>query len=709
MKKIILLIVILSSLGLVSQNPSMTRDALYYTTQQINDPNTTGGNIYAFGQKVKVFGNTMLVSAYQNNIVYIYEKANSIWVLNQTLTPSFFSDGFGHSFDLSINENLLVIQSNSHVFIFEKQGGLWQEVYQSSVNGGSSPGQGNSVAISEPFFDTGVRIAVGACNYNFFRGAVSILRPTGGSWIEDVDNVLLNDLGQPFDKYGESLAWSGQTLFVGVRGANNFSGSVGQIAIGTNGPANVLPNIPAPNSQVDDEFGFNLIANENKLIVASKGKVFIYNIGSISPSQELTPETSDIPNYFGQSLSFTSSGFAVSSFNNTHNSVYVYSSTGNNNSSLLDIISLSDYGTAPIAPSLNSLGMTRFFGTDGDNINWVVQYLENGEIKRSILKLNRAQNLTQTDLNRLSSFYSATDGNNWFNNSNWTTNLQPRRWHGLRTDVVNGAEEITEILLANNNLDGQIPSSFDLFNEITTLDIKGNSLFGNLPDLSNNSNLQSVAIQNNNYQFEDINLVLSDYQQIIQNNFTYSPQLTTDTAQNIISAVGSNISISVAQYEENVQSSDRDFQNSNQNNQFQWFKDNAVISGANSPTYDIINAQESDSGIYNCEITNPIIPNLTILSAPVALTIDPDLGILDNEKLDLLIYPNPVFNWINIKLGNSIDNGRLSIHDLYGKIINQLDISGDTYILNVENISSGVYIITLEHNETIHKQKFIKE
>ena len=100
---------------------------------------------------------------------------------------------------------------------------------------------------------------------------------------------------------------------------------------------------------------------------------------------------------------------------------------------------------------------------------------------------------------------------------------------------------------------------------------------------------------------------------------------------------------------------------------------------------------------------------MTILSAPVALTIDPDLGILDNEKLDLLIYPNPVFNWINIKLGNSIDNGRLSIHDLYGKIINQLDISGDTYILNVENISSGVYIITLEHNETIHKQKFIKE
>ncbi|UAB80390.1 T9SS type A sorting domain-containing protein [Marixanthomonas sp. SCSIO 43207] len=711
MKKLIILFLIFTASEIASQTPAMTRDALYYTTQQIDDPNTSGNNLDGFGHKIKVVDDTMLITAQQDSKVYVYNRINGNWTLSQTITPSFAVSGFGHSIDFSLTENLMVIQSNSHVFIFENQAGIWEETYFSIVVGGCGGGFGESVAIGKPFSsNNGVRIAVGACNYNNSRGGVSILRRTATGWVEDIDNAFLNEFGQPNELFGAGLAWSGQNLLVSATGSNSNTGRILQLTISENGPGNNnLPDIIPPNLEPGDLFGANLIASNNELIVASKGKVFVYLRNSMgfypsNPNQELIPETNAISNLFGQSLSYTSSGFAALSYNGTHIGIYVYSSTNGSNYDLMDIITSSSTGTAPITPNLNGLYLGNSFGVDGDTINPLFLYVENGASKRVVLKLNRAEVIQQTDLNILSSFYSNTNGDNWVNNANWTSNLQPRKWHGVRTGVINGAEVITGIFLANNNLEGEIPISFNNLSSNTMLIVDGNSLFGNIPNFSGNANLEAVLIRNNNYQFEDINVVLSDYLQVIPNNFLYSPQFTTDPPQDIVTGIGSNITLSMTQY-----AADDRQGSSSLNNQFQWFKDGSSIQDANDPTYDIVNAQESDSGVYFCRITNPLIPDLIIERKPISIFIDPELNVNDNNVSQLKIYPNPAKNWINVKLAQKLENSILNIYDLNGRLISKQKVNGDTFILNIEDYSSGIYIISLSNKDRILEQRFIKE
>ena len=86
---------------------------------------------------------------------------------------------------------------------------------------------------------------------------------------------------------------------------------------------------------------------------------------------------------------------------------------------------------------------------------------------------------------------------------------------------------------------------------------------------------------------------------------------------------------------------------------------------------------------------------------------DIDAGIFD-AKADFTytMYPNPVFNTLTI---SDIDDvNRIEIFDVSGKIVKSIEVSTEKVSMNLSELNSGVYIISLHNESGIQTTKFIK-
>ena len=260
-------------------------------------------------------------------------------------------------------------------------------------------------------------------------------------------------------------------------------------------------------------------------------------------------------------------------------------------------------------------------------------------------------------------------------------------------DLVN----LTNLSMADNNFEGTLPSSISNILNLTSIDISTNKFEGTIPFNAPNAN---IFTENNYYDFSDLEPF------IVANNYSflrYSPQRTPDLPEDLIVPTDQDLTFTVDDANIN-----RDSQNTAMNNEYQWFKDDIAISGANANSYAIINSQESDSGIYHCEITNTIVADLVIVRADITLTVDDNLSTIESEINDFKIHPNPVNNWLTIDLGNQT-NANVTLFDVNGKLIQKHDITSNIHVLDVSKLQSGLYLITINSEEKTTTKRFIKQ
>ena len=93
----------------------------------------------------------------------------------------------------------------------------------------------------------------------------------------------------------------------------------------------------------------------------------------------------------------------------------------------------------------------------------------------------------------LVALYEATDGANWKDSDNWDTSEPLSTWYGVTT---NEEGNVTELLLPNNKLRGQIPDLSALAS-LTTLSLGSNFLNGPVPDLRAITGLSVVDLSFN--------------------------------------------------------------------------------------------------------------------------------------------------------------------------------------------------------------------
>ncbi len=89
--------------------------------------------------------------------------------------------------------------------------------------------------------------------------------------------------------------------------------------------------------------------------------------------------------------------------------------------------------------------------------------------------------LTASDDNdraALTALYHATDGDEWYDNTNWLSDAPLDEWYGLTTDEDGG---VTRLHLEQNNLEGEIPPELGNLANLQTLNLGNNDLSGELP------------------------------------------------------------------------------------------------------------------------------------------------------------------------------------------------------------------------------------
>ena len=95
----------------------------------------------------------------------------------------------------------------------------------------------------------------------------------------------------------------------------------------------------------------------------------------------------------------------------------------------------------------------------------------------------------------LVALYNATNGYNWYHNTNWLSDKPLGEWHGVET---NAQGRVTKLILENNQLSGPIPSSLGNLSNLETLYLHENQLSGPIPpELGNLSNLGGLSLENN--------------------------------------------------------------------------------------------------------------------------------------------------------------------------------------------------------------------
>ena len=93
------------------------------------------------------------------------------------------------------------------------------------------------------------------------------------------------------------------------------------------------------------------------------------------------------------------------------------------------------------------------------------------------------------------SLYRATDGPNWNENANWLSERPISHWDGVR---VNGQGRVTELILRDNGLNGEIPADIGRLSELNKVVLSGNQLAGEIPsEFGAPSNLNRLDLSQN--------------------------------------------------------------------------------------------------------------------------------------------------------------------------------------------------------------------
>ena len=186
---------------------------------------------------------------------------------------------------------------------------------------------------------------------------------------------------------------------------------------------------------------------------------------------------------------------------------------------------------------------------------------------------------------------------------------------------------LTALNLCTNQLNGSVPAELENLTNIADLWLYSNQLTG-LPDLSTLTALSTLLVENNRLTFEDLEPNMG----VASNSFTYAPQDSVGTGQDTVLVYGASLVLSV--------------EVGGTVNQYQWTKDGVDVPGATDDTLSITSVVFADSGSYVLRVTNTIVPDLTLYSRPVKLSIATSLE-TDSLALVALYDSTDGANWTN--------------------------------------------------------------
>ncbi|HRU63935.1 MAG TPA: T9SS type A sorting domain-containing protein, partial [Paludibacteraceae bacterium] len=81
---------------------------------------------------------------------------------------------------------------------------------------------------------------------------------------------------------------------------------------------------------------------------------------------------------------------------------------------------------------------------------------------------------------------------------------------------------------------------------------------------------------------------------------------------------------------------------------------------------------------------------------------------LEKEKTEILLYPNPVNNYLKIESKNETLK-MVTIYDLRGSMVRSERISGISAEISTDNLPAGNYIIKVQTENRVITKRIIKQ
>ena len=256
------------------------------------------------------------------------------------------------------------------------------------------------------------------------------------------------------------------------------------------------------------------------------------------------------------------------------------------------------------------------------------------------------ESLKTQDSLALVEIYNALAGTNWTDNSGWLSS-DVSSWLGVTVEN----KRIRALDLPGNNLSGAFPDLSDGLEVLADLNLAGNQISG-FNSRSTLTGLEQVDLSNNALSFGD----LENFSSVTTS--TLGPQADVLTATAVLQELGSNYTV------------DRTISGSQ--NIYRWFKDDSFFQEAGSTISVSVNSFE-DEATYYAEVTNSLVPNVVLKTAPLALRVSS----LERDSLALLSIFEAASgtNWTNganwpentdisTWQGVTVENNRVSELDL---------------------------------------------
>ncbi|SFT11914.1 Por secretion system C-terminal sorting domain-containing protein [Zhouia amylolytica] len=173
---------------------------------------------------------------------------------------------------------------------------------------------------------------------------------------------------------------------------------------------------------------------------------------------------------------------------------------------------------------------------------------------------------------------------------------------GTLPDVFDKIPNLSYITLSGSTISGPIPPTFSSLLKLRTLFAPGNNLSGLIPKI-NSPLIESITVSNNNFVFDDFSEVLGT-----SASFSYEGQARIGEEKSLQLDEGASINLTISE------TSDPD-------NVYQWRKNGVNIEGATNSELAFASITTSDTGIYDCIITNPNYPKLTLTNRSTTIKV----------------------------------------------------------------------------------------
>jgi hypothetical protein len=131
----------------------------------------------------------------------------------------------------------------------------------------------------------------------------------------------------------------------------------------------------------------------------------------------------------------------------------------------------------------------------------------------------------------------------------------------------------------------------------------------------------------------------------------------------------------------------------------QWYHNNTMITDAINQSY-----SPTKQGVYSVKVTLSGCSSEQSETVAVIVT-----GDIPASTSGIQIYPNPVSTTLILK-GNVNSTNEFEIADLLGRVVKFKGIkSGDEYLIDIRDLSSGPYLLLIQEGNSIRKIRFVKK